>query len=61
MLYFHLYKIIFSTFCVFLYITMYILDITKAMKNISINEIKDFIINELDFLKKSVVIQIKYE
>ena len=42
---------------------MYILDITKAIKNMLINEIKDFIslktiIYELDSLKKAVIIQL---
>ena len=40
---------------------MYILNITKAIRKMSINEIKDFIfenyIKELDFLKKTVIIQ----
>ena len=41
MLFFHLYKIIsFFTFCVI----MYLLNITKAMKKMSINEIKGFIL-----------------
>ena len=31
------------TFCVFLYIIIYILNIAKAIKKTSINEIKDFI------------------
>ena len=39
---------------------MYIIKITKARKVISINEIKNLslknIINELDFLKKKVII-----
>ena len=33
----------FFTFCVFLNKIMYILNITKAMKKISVDEIKDFI------------------
>ena len=41
MLYFHL--SFFFTFCVFLYIIVYILDITIAVTNMPINEIKDFI------------------
>ena len=43
---------------------MYILNIAKAIKKMSINEIRDFIlenyyniIKELDFLKKTVIIQ----
>ena len=34
---------IFFTFRVFLYIVMYVLDVTKAIKSMLINEIKDFI------------------
>ena len=40
---------------------MYTLNITKAIKKMSVNEIRDFIlktiINELDFLKKTVITQ----
>ena len=58
MLFFHLYKIFFFTFSVFLYVVMYILNIARVIKNMSVNEIRDFIfINELDFPMKTVVIQ----
>ena len=43
MLFFHLYKIFSFTFCVLLYIIMYILNIVKRIKKISVNDIIDFI------------------
>ena len=46
---------------VFSYIIMYILNIARAIKKMSVNEIRDFIFKnyykELDFLKKTVIIQ----
>ena len=59
---FCLYKIIFfSTFYDFLYIIMYILNIAKAIKKCqsmkSENVSLKTIINELNFLKKAVIIQ----
>ena len=40
---------------------MYSLNIVKAIKKMSVNDIRDFIfysiISELDFLKKAVIIQ----
>ena len=43
MLFFHLYQIIFFfTFCIFLYIIIYILNIARAIKKVSVNEIRDF-------------------
>ena len=42
-IFFCLYQIMFFTFCVFLYLIMYILNITKAIKKFSVNEITDFI------------------
>ena len=40
---------------------MYILNIARAIKKVSVNEIRDFIlktiIKELDFLKKVIIIQ----
>ena len=40
---------------------MYTLNITKAIKKMSVTEIRDFIlktiINELDFLKKTIITQ----
>ena len=60
-IFFCLYQIMFFTFCVFLYLIMYILNITKAIKKFSVNEITDLslklIINELVSQRKSVIIQ----
>ena len=43
MLFFHFYKIIFfSPFSVFLFVIMYILNITRALKKMSVNEIRNF-------------------
>ena len=54
----------FFTFCVFLYIIMYGLDIAKAIKKMSVNKIRDFIfenyyniIKKVDFLKETAIIQ----
>ena len=42
---------------------MYVLNISSAIKTISVNEMRDFILetilNELDFLRKTVIIQRK--
>ena len=43
MLFFHFYKIFFFTFLFFLVIIMHILNISGAIKNISVNEIRYFI------------------
>ena len=40
---FHLYKIIFYLYFVFLYIVMYIINVARDVKKISINEMRDFI------------------
>ena len=50
----HLYKIIFLFFCNSVYP-----NISKAIKKMSVNETKNFItiINELNFLRKAVIIQ----
>ena len=56
--FFYLYKIIIFTFCAFLYIMMYILNIGRVIKKISIKTLSlETIIKELDFLRKTVVIQ----
>ena len=51
----------FSLFFAFLYIIMYILNIARSIKKMAANAIKNFIfeniINELDFLRKTVIIQ----
>ena len=50
----------FSLFFAFLYIIMYILNIARSIKKMAANAIKNFIfeniINELDFLRKTVII-----
>ena len=40
---FHLYKIIFYLYFVFLYIVMYITNIARDVKKMSVNEMRDFI------------------
>ena len=62
-LYLYLSLFIFRSFFFFvcLFIIIYVLNIVRAIKKMSVNEIKDFIfgtiINELFFLKKTVIIQ----
>ena len=51
----------FFTFFVFLYLIMYILNITSAIKKMSVNEIRGFIAGnyyeQIGFLKKTFIIQ----
>ena len=53
---FHLYKIIFYLYFVFLYIVMYITNIARDVKKMSVNEMRDLslktIVKEFDFLRK---------
>ena len=63
MLYFHLYKIIFFTFCVSQYVTINILTIVRTIKKISINKVRDFTFEQyykqLGFSKESSYHSIK--
>ena len=51
----------FFTFCVFLYRITYTLNIARAITKMAINEIRNLflkiVINELDFLMKTVISQ----
>ena len=53
--FFYLYKILFFNFSVFLCKIMYILNIGKATKKMSINEVKDFIFE--NYYERIVIIQ----
>ena len=59
MVFFHLYNIVFY-FYVFLYLIMCVLNVARAVKKKSVNEIRDFIFEnyykKFGFLKKTVVI-----
>ena len=54
-------KPFFLTFFVFLHLIMYILNITSAIKKMSVNEIRGFITGnyskQIGFLKKTFIIQ----